>query len=396
MDKITVQQKRFIDAKGRHVILNGINMVYKGELVCGKMNYIPPWNEEDFKLLRDWGFNVVRLGLIWDAVEPEPGVYNEAYLDWIESMLDLCARYGIYAFLDMHQDLYSMRYSDGAPESATLTDGLPHAEGELWSDAYLFSEAVQRAFDHFWANSPVSSGKGLQEHYRDMWLHIVPRFKDHPALLGYDFLNEPFPGTKGRDIFGALLAVFADQIGSQEDLLEVFTDPSKKLGLLALLENEDLYHTLARSVEPMLAEFDQGVLAEFYQNLTQAVRQLDSQGIIMREHSYFSNMGIQCKAPLIMAGPNQVDPNQAYSPHGYDLVVDTDAIIMASNKRIDVIFGTHKRTQDSLNVPVLVGSGEHIDTTRLALVILNTYCRFLKEISGATPIGTMKITFRLL
>lgn len=146
----------------------------------------------------------------------------------------------------------------------------------------------------------------------------------------------------------------------------------------------------------MLAEFDQGVLAEFYQNLTQAVRQLDSQGIIMREHSYFSNMGIQCKAPLIMAGPNQVDPNQAYSPHGYDLVVDTDAIIMASNKRIDVIFGTHKRTQDSLNVPVLVGSGEHIDTTRLALVILNTYCRFLKEISGATPIGTMKITFRLL
>ena len=73
MDKITVQQKRFIDAKGRHVILNGINMVYKGELVCGKMNYIPPWNEEDFKLLRDWGFNVVRLGLIWDAVEPEPG-----------------------------------------------------------------------------------------------------------------------------------------------------------------------------------------------------------------------------------------------------------------------------------------------------------------------------------
>ena len=135
-------------------------------------------------------------------------------------MLDLCARYGIYAFLDMHQDLYSMRYSDGAPEWATLTDGLPHAEGELWSDAYLFSEAVQRAFDHFWANSPVSSGKGLQEHYRDMWLHIVPALRSS-CSPGLCFL-EPFPGTKGRDIFGALLAVFADQIGSQEDLLEVF------------------------------------------------------------------------------------------------------------------------------------------------------------------------------
>src|SRR5690554_6839579 len=335
-------------------------MVYKGELVCGKMNYIPPWNEEDFKLLRDWGFNVVRLGLIWDAVEPEPGVYNEAYLDWVESMLDLCAEYGIYAFLDMHQDLYSVLYSDGAPEWATLTDGLPHVEGDLWSDAYLFSEAVQRAFDHFWANSTATSGKGLQEHFQDMWLHIVRRFKEHPALLGYDFLNEPFPGSRKREIFSALLEALAEQIQPHEDLLGVFSDPAGKLEVLGLLEDEELYRNLAKSVEPMLAEFDQGLLAKFYQNSAEAVRSVDSQGIIMREHSYFSNMGIQCKAPPIMAGPNQVDPYQAYSPHGDGLVVDTDAIVMASNKRIDVIFDAHKRTQDALNVPVLVGEcGAH-------------------------------------
>ena len=41
-------------------------------------------NDKDIDDLVKWGFNVVRLGVIWEAVEVEPGVYNNTYLDKIE------------------------------------------------------------------------------------------------------------------------------------------------------------------------------------------------------------------------------------------------------------------------------------------------------------------------
>lgn len=352
MRRIRVQGDRFVDDFGRHVILHGVNMVYKGSRVNGRMDYYPKWGEEDFRRLHDWGFNVIRLGLIWDAVEPHPGQYNEEYLAWVGRMLDLCQEYHIYAVLDMHQDLYSVLYSDGAPEWATLTGGKPHDPGELWSDAYLFSEAVQAAFDNFWANAPVR-GKGLQEWYRDMWLHVVRQFKGHPALLGYDFLNEPFPGSSARQIMAALLSRFAEL--SSEDMFELFSDGEKKLEALALLENHEVYSAVAEAAAPLVAAFEQEELAGFYNSITQAVRSIDPEAIIFREHCYFSNMGIECRVPLIESEPGIADAYQAYSPHGYDLVVDTAAVQQASNKRIDFIFAAHRRTQERLHIPVLVG-----------------------------------------
>jgi len=38
-------------------------------------------NDADIKNLTDWGFNFVRLGVMWEAVETAPGVYNHSYLD---------------------------------------------------------------------------------------------------------------------------------------------------------------------------------------------------------------------------------------------------------------------------------------------------------------------------
>jgi len=77
----------------------------------------------------------------------------------------------------MHQDLYSVKYSDGAPPWATLDEGRPHQPGAVWSDAYYTSEAVQTALDHFWANRPAADGVGLQDHYARVWRHVARRFK---------------------------------------------------------------------------------------------------------------------------------------------------------------------------------------------------------------------------
>lgn len=367
MEKITVLGDRLVDSKGRHVILNGINLVYKGEKRNGTMNYIGPWTEADFVKFKEWGFNVVRLGLIWDAVEPEPGIYDESYLDWIGSMLGFCAKYEIYAYLDMHQDLYSVLYSDGAPEWATITDGQPHVGGDLWSDAYLFSEAVKRAFDHFWANSPAHDGKGLQDHYADMWIHIAERFAGHPALLGYDFLNEPYPGSAGMEVFGTLMGTLAELVSQADgkeytidEMIGAFSNPVEKLHMLGLLENKDFYTALVKPAEAIVEQFDKGALAAFYEKITRAVRTVDPDSLIMRENSYFSNMGIECKAEPIRNASGQKEPMQVFSPHGYDLVVDTEAVVMASNKRAEVIFEAHRRAQQRMSVPVIVGEwGAH-------------------------------------
>src|SRR5436309_11825324 len=70
------------DAHGRVVILHGTNMVYK------LAPYYPAatgFEGKDAAFLRANGFNAVRVGLIWKALEPQPGVYDDAYLEHIEA-----------------------------------------------------------------------------------------------------------------------------------------------------------------------------------------------------------------------------------------------------------------------------------------------------------------------
>ena len=39
---------------------------------------------EDYNRMKDWGFNVVRLPISWNYIEPEPEVYDENYLTEME------------------------------------------------------------------------------------------------------------------------------------------------------------------------------------------------------------------------------------------------------------------------------------------------------------------------
>ena len=111
------------DARGRVVILHGLNMVYK----------LPPYEPgavgfgaDDAGFLRRNGFNTVRLGLIHKAVEPQPGQYDSAYIDAIRSTERMLAARGIFSLLDFHQDLYNEKFEgEGFADWAVLDDGLP-------------------------------------------------------------------------------------------------------------------------------------------------------------------------------------------------------------------------------------------------------------------------------
>jgi endoglycosylceramidase len=56
----------------------------------------------DIADLKSWGFNFVRLGVMWEAVETSPGVYDEAYLAKVDALITRLGKAGLYTLVDAH------------------------------------------------------------------------------------------------------------------------------------------------------------------------------------------------------------------------------------------------------------------------------------------------------
>ncbi len=356
-NQIAVSGTRFVDSNGRQIILSGVNEVNKQK----KMNYLYTDSQGTYKQLAGLGVNVIRLGIIWDALEPEPGRYDDTYLSKLEEKVNQAAKYGIYVLLDMHQDLYSVLYSDGAPQWATLTDGQKHVTGEIWSDAYEMSPAVQRAFDNFWADKPAPDGIGLQEHYINMWKHIASRFARNKAVLGYDIMNEPFNGSQAGQVMIQILTsyakLYAEETGkvlSQDELIQIWSDQQKRFEALARMQTSDKYSKVLDGATESNQQFEKMTLQPFFQKASEAIREADTTHILFLEHPYFGNTGIRTAIEPVTRNGKR-DPGVAYAPHGYDLLVDTKNYSEQSNFRIELIFKRMKETSEKLDVPVLVG-----------------------------------------
>ena len=161
------------------------------------------------------GFNVVRLGLEWQALEPGSGGPNqpqicapgsardhrpvstneiravaEQYLSHVAATVKLLAHYGIYTLLDMHQDVYNQNFrGEGAPDWAVCTDNVPIVpKGGRWWNNYA-NPTLQTAVGHFWSNDVVGN---LQGNYDLVWKTVAQYFKNNPWVIGYDPYNEPF------------------------------------------------------------------------------------------------------------------------------------------------------------------------------------------------------------
>lgn len=185
------------DTKGRVVILHGVNMVYK------RPPYAPDatgFGDDDAKFLAAEGYDTVRVGVIYAAVEPKPGIYDDAYLARIARTVNTLARHGIVSLLDFHQDLYNERFQgEGWPDWAVFDDGLPATPQSGFPNNYLVMPALQHAFDNFYANIAGPGGVGILDRYTAAWRHVAQRFAGNRHVLGYDLLNEPWPGTAWQD-----------------------------------------------------------------------------------------------------------------------------------------------------------------------------------------------------
>ena len=145
-------------------------MIFRGVNLAANAKFPPfiPFEEPKWwDLLVSWGFNMVRLTLYWEAIEPEPEVYDQTYLSKVGKMVEQASKRGIYVLLDMHQDLYSRWLhgdvsGDGAPYWALHPDVDPKNNVALkgydageWGTAYTKSEDVRRCFTNFFESEEL-------------------------------------------------------------------------------------------------------------------------------------------------------------------------------------------------------------------------------------------------
>ncbi|MCL2531255.1 MAG: cellulase family glycosylhydrolase [Oscillospiraceae bacterium] len=352
MQKIKVQGMRFVDEQGRERIFHGVNL--KGG------QHIDWLDEEFFRKGAALGQRLLRLGPHWDQFEPEPGQYNEEFLAKVDNVFNLAEKYGWYIFLDMHQDCYSWFrepfYSGGAPKWACLTDGLkPRKPKIVWAEGYFIDKARWRCFDNFWRNAEVH-GKGLQDHYAALWQMLAKRYGDHPALFGWNIMNEPFPGTPGGKMFRKLVAKmvrigFVSPSLKRIQFLKKWRNPDKHGFMLDVLTPKIMAKvTGARSVTKILYKFEREHYGPFIAKMGAAIREVTPKGIIIFDQCYYCNLGIPSKMPLPQ-GEDQI----CFDPHGYDFMVDTPAYKHANNPRVGFMFGQMRKAQLDFGIPVICG-----------------------------------------
>ncbi|KIK68366.1 glycoside hydrolase family 5 protein [Collybiopsis luxurians FD-317 M1] len=243
---IRISGRHFIDNYGRVCSLRGVNLSgsskspvnHKHDVFPGQaetVNFVGrpfPLEEasEHLARLRRWGFTFVRFLVTWEAIEHAgPGVYDTEYLDYIRSLLSLLPRYGMVAFVSIHQDVWS-RYSGGSGAPAWTLEsvgfdlhelestgaawlkgvkGGGHIEEErgIWPCGYQ-KLAASSMSTCFWAGNAfapkllINGQKGqkvpiqefLQNAYLDMTKVLVKAVGDLEGVIGFEMMNEPHRG----------------------------------------------------------------------------------------------------------------------------------------------------------------------------------------------------------
>lgn len=185
-----------VDATGRVLLLHGVNMVEK------QVPYYPAafgFGPADAAWLAENGFDVVRLGLLPTGALPGPGEVSQAYMDHLAQTVDQLSADGIMTLLDVHQDGWGPAVGapgseDGFPAWMTVTGNA--VDNHLGFPYYYAGDpATQQAFQSFWDNVDGPNGVPLQQDYANMMSLAAEDLGGKPSILGYELMNEPWPGT---------------------------------------------------------------------------------------------------------------------------------------------------------------------------------------------------------
>lgn len=307
---LSVTGRWFTDSDGRVVVLHGLNHNYK----------VPPYtpsadgfSDDDAKFLADNGFTAVRLGFAWEAVAPEPGVFDAAYLASVAQTVQTLANHGIVSLLYPTQGLYSSTFGgQGFPDWMVQTGGLPNPQLGFPAN-YIFNPAENHAWDAFWGNAKAPDGVGLQNHYAQMWQYVANYFRGNPDVLGYELINEPWPGTQW---LGGL-----------------FGNP----------------------------HFDSQALTPFYNQVDAAIRSVDPHTpVFFQPNTMFGNLPVDTHLGKVD------DPNTAFSFHTYCLQSAVFGIDLGCGDYYDLALTRAEHYADSHGIPAYLT--EFGSTSRLKAI----------------------------
>lgn len=247
------------------------------------------------------GFNLLRLSVYWDEMEPTDDAWNEAYLADIATVLDRAEAHGIWVVLTMHQDNFNTKFGGkGMPDWVTDDEGLPFEPQDVW-----FLNAVQPALMESWEN--LYEKPEFRAAQIDAWQEIVTRFHENPAVIGYDLLNEPFGKIRQGENFVAAI----ERVESTQ-------------------------------------------LTPMYQRLTTAIRAIEPDQWVFIEAPNQASLGIRSWLGPIKGG------NIAFFPHMYDSAIEQatyapGGVVKYDPKFFDTYGGVIDVYPDANHVPVLFG-----------------------------------------
>lgn len=180
------------DPQGRVVILHGVQIDRFEPTAPVNFVDISP---ENVAFIGAQGFNLARVSISYAGVEPEPGRFDDAYVASYLRLDRLLAAAGIHDLVDFQQGQYSAELEgSGFPDWMTVTDGIPNLP-QRFPIGYVADPAEERAWDNLWGNARAHDGRHLQDAYAHGLRYLAAQFKSSPAFLGFDVLNEPWPGT---------------------------------------------------------------------------------------------------------------------------------------------------------------------------------------------------------
>ncbi len=247
------------------------------------------------------GFNLLRLSVYWDEMEPTDDAWNEAYFAEIQTVLDRAEAHGIWVVLTMHQDNFNTRFGGkGMPDWVTDDEGLPFEPQDVW-----FLNAVQPALMESWEN--LYEKPEFRAAQIDAWEEIVTRFHASPSVIGYDLLYEPFGKIRdGENFIAAVERVESTQ------------------------------------------------LTPMYQRLTTAIRAIEPDQWVFIEAPNQASLGIRSWLGAIDGG------NIAFFPHMYDSTIESATYTPGGEVKYDPKFfdtyaGVIDVYPDAHHVPVLFG-----------------------------------------
>jgi endoglycosylceramidase len=322
---LRVEGPRIVDPQGRVVVLRGLNT---GNVGKDGVRVYGPLQQELKKNNAAWGFNCMRLVFVWEGLEPEPGKYDRAYLKQIEDLVGICRDAGVWAVLDMHQDLFARgQYGgNGAPKWACHDKGLAMHAAPYWGLNYL-QPPVTACFDAFWADAPGPDGTGIQTHYIKTWQYVAEHFKDDATVAGYDLMNEPYPGSDMASMIGAFVSSLGKAAGPAaqakwQAALGGFDPKTQYAELTAPLRDPRVLDRVLKDTAVPVHRFETAKQQPFYDRLVTAIRQVDPRHICFFEPIVIAGCGVETSLRPPRAADGTPHGNLVFAPHYYLIPVE--------------------------------------------------------------------------